>query len=299
MPRGNRVTEIVAQARARLIGQGDRAGRRLARLLLEVENEIFWLMSQQRGKVTRAQIARLLRRIDRIVSTARPDVAAFLRSELPNAALIGMETQARILSTAYGVERFGQIPARRVVDTFLQFERDVRARRILAVSDEALMQRWADLYDDHMQRTIRGIQREFVAAAVRGDTYEALAAAVERPLGGLQLAGRMNSESFALGFTRAKLTEIASNASVRVAQDAGFDRFKNYGIADGRQSSICARASAAEPMTAAEWEASEYGSPPRHMLNCRCYLGVAPVARERLDERDVLARVAQRAAVGG
>jgi hypothetical protein len=294
-----RITEIVAQARARLIGQGDRAGRRLARRLREIENEILWLMSQQRGKVSRAQIARLLRRIDRVVAAARPDVAAFLRSELPNAALIGMETQARILATAYGVKKFSQIPARRVVDTFLQFERDVRARRILAVSDEALMQRWADLYDDHMRRTTRRLQGEFVAAAARGDTYKALAAAVERPLGGLQLSGRMNSDAFALGFTRAKLTEIASNASVRVAQDAGFDRFRNYGIADGRQSSICAAASAAEPMSKAEWDASIYGPPPRHVLNCRCNLGIAPVKRERLDEREVLARVAQRAAVGG
>ncbi len=295
MSNGRQVERIVAGARQRLIGQSDRAGRRLARILREVEEEILMLMAASGSeRITRGRISSLMRRIDRVAQQARPEVATFLRSELSGAAITGLETQANLFATAWGVESLGRIPNQRVVSTFLQFERDVRARRILAIDDARLMQRWGDLYDSHMQATIRRIQGEFTTAAARGSTYKTLAQAVERPLGGLRIAGRMNSDAFALGFTRAKLTEVASNASVRVAQDAGFDRFRNYGISDTRQSNICRGATAAEPRSLAEWEGSEWGKPPRHVLNCRCYLGVAPGERQRLDVGEVMERVARR-----
>jgi len=75
---------------------------------------------------------------------------------------------------------------------------------------------------------------------------------------------------------RTELGRLDNVAGITFDQAAGMEKFVNLGVGDERQSDICAEATEADPMTLAEWSASEFGIAPRHPF-CRCAMfGVPP-----------------------
>jgi len=79
----------------------------------------------------------------------------------------------------------------------------------------------------------------------------------------------------ALRVMRTEMGRLDNVAGITFDQAAGLDYFINLGIGDDRQSEICADATLQDPMTLAEWGASEWEIAPRHPY-CRCAMYGVP-----------------------
>jgi len=91
----------------------------------------------------------------------------------------------------------------------------------------------------------------------------------------------------ALRVIRTEIGRVDNVTGISFAEAAGFSKFINIGVGDDRQSDECAAATAADPMTLAEWSAN-LGIAPRHP-NCRCGMAAVPDdATQNLPEKTLV-----------
>jgi len=268
-------------ARRALLNAADPHSRELARIISGIESRYLRLLDRGSERITRETANRITATLNRIVLEATPEMRAYLEDTLRDGALSGLQAQAQFIKTQFGVTDWANVPAARVRDTFRVFEEGIASGRLIRVSDPKVFARWTAEWSDHWAETSRGLQRSFIEGVVMGKSWLDIAHEVTDDLGELKIAGRMNADDFARGFTRAKLTEIANEASVRGAIEAGLTLFVNQGVPDDRQSEQCAAASEYPAMSMRDWNASPEAPPPRHVLNCRCLL-MAVVPMEEL-----------------
>jgi hypothetical protein len=269
--------DALIKARRDLMRHADERSRGLAAILRRVEARMLANIAEHgENGVTRAQANRVTSQLHRIALDAEPQVARWLRGELPAAALNGVRTQAALLVKSFGVKQWDEIPVSRVKEAFANFQKVIETGKILPLKDAALMERWGGLWNDRMANAMGGIQEKFIEGIARGQSWLDIAKSITSDVGGLDIVGEMAPEDWARGFTRAKMTEMAVAAGTRSATEAGITRFINIGVPDDRQSDECAAASSQEPMTLEEWDAFSEGPPPRHVFNCRCDLGGVP-----------------------
>jgi len=274
---------ILAQYRRELMAQADRASVELARMLEKIERQIIRAIEREGATaVTQAQANRIVATINRIALESLEPLGGWFRAEAPKAGLNGLKTQAEFLKRIYKAESWADVPAGKVRAAFQNFEQGLGAGRVLRLSDVDLAMRWAAEWNGNLATISRSLQAEFVRGATLGMSWLDIANQVQTITGDLDIRGRVAPDVFARGFTRAKLTEIATDTSIQVARAAGITQYVNVGVPDDRQSDECAEASRQPPMTLEEWAESEWGIPPRHVFNCRCDL--AGVPDDMLDE---------------
>ena len=283
------IGDAIKKSRRELLAQSDESSRKLASILAKQERAILRRIAIEGDTpILRAERVRVTSAMHRIVLEGNADVARWLRGELPKGGLNGLGLQASAIKQAFGVTDWREVPSARIRDTFLSFEDAIKTGKVLPLRDADLAARWAAEWTDYMGDTIDRIQSEFVSAAARGKSWIEIANNITDDLGQIGLEGRQSAETFARGFTRAKLTEIANKTSTRVAMEAGITHFVNAGVPDDRQSEECAEATAEEAMTVDDWNAYRHGPPPRHVFNCRCLLmGVVSEVQEELVQEAV------------
>jgi len=150
---------------------------------------------------------------------------------------------------------------------------------------------FAEQWEAAFGGTQRGLAQVFTRAAYGGLDWRDVSRNITGGMGDIKVPQGINPATFAEAFARTKVAEIANESALENAQEGGMELFINVGVVDERQSEECYDACNAGAMTLAEWEASDYGVPPRHEFNCRCDLVPVPFDPElkwenkTLDER--------------
>lgn len=280
----DKLRAILRRHRRTLLAQADESSVKLTLAMERMERQIMRIIAQQgENGITAETLNRVVAQTNRVILEGNGQLAAWLRGELPAGALDGVRTSAEALA----VPGAREATVSRIRAAFGNFEKGIKDRSLLRLGNQEIAGRWADMWNDRWDSTARSLQSTFLRSELLGSTWRDVAAEIEGPLGELGIAGRMDSESFARGFARAKLTEISNDTSIRFAQSLGVDKFVNIGVPDDRQSDECAGASAEEPMSLEDWQRSEWGLPPRHIFNCRCQmLGVVPEVEELFEKAE-------------
>ena len=185
-----------------------------------------------------------------------------------SAVNLRMETTA----IAHGVSQWDMIDSKRITDAFISFEESRLSRTMLRNFGGKWQHDLAMRWDD----TVNRIQFEFTEAVALGRPNNELAGLIQDEMGQVFQTGGMNKEAYSRAFVRTKFNEISNRTSLGLAAEAGLDNLINMGVPDDRQSVVCAEAANQKPMTRAEWEQSEWGLPPRHVMNCRCEMIAIP-----------------------
>lgn len=272
---------------------GEQAAR-YRKLAAKIERQILELVDVDSAeRVTSRQVQRVAESLREIYANGKKEVMRLTRADSLEIAGVALRRSAELFAAAEGAEAARLIRDRRALQTFLRFEDSIRSKRLLNRTGR-YAERWAEAFASdtggNWARVTTRVQAHFVRAAREGWSYRDIAAhmrevgelrVLERGVvnverGVFAVRGHMSPEAFARGFTRAKANELSNEISVRLGEEAGIDKFANVGVPDERQSEECAAASAMEPMTREEWDASAEGPPPRHVLNCRCTLAAVP-----------------------
>lgn len=266
----SRLERLISQYQAQLRRTNGTGGEQLARVARRVEGSIVRELLAQSGDVNQEQITRLLQAIRRIVIESDRSLMDVIDEHVPRVYDI---TARRVADTAIDV--FGRRDAQSVLDVFENWERAIDNRTILSRAG-SYTERWRGEWSDEWTKTARTLQARFTRAAVTGESWSNVAKSVTSDVASLDIQGRMNSEDYARAFVRTKFTELSTDAGLEIAREAGLDLFVNVGVPDSRQSQICFEASQEGPHTLEWWESSQYGVPPRHVMNCRCTLLAVP-----------------------
>ena len=260
--------------RNELADQADEAAQPFIRYLSALDAK--WLAEIRKGGengVTRKDINALRGVMTEDALRSLHATASFIGAEAASAALNGLKTQAAYIAKSLGIDSWDGLPYDWVKQVFLTMEEQIRTNGIMALASKGIdPNEYLALHGERLNATMRGIEDQLVKSALRRDTWVETARALTDDLGNLQISGRMGAEDFAHGFTRATFTRIANDASTAAAQEAGLDLFFNLGVPDDRQSDECAEADTLGSITLDEWDATDVGQPPRHVLNCRCVL---------------------------
>lgn len=265
-----RLEALIAKYRAQLQRTNGPGGEQLARISRQVEGRIVREMLRAEGKATPAEVARLLQAIRRIVIRSDDDLMDVMREHVPEVWRIRARQTKEIAEDV-----FSRRTAERVIETSEHFERGLSDRRLLRIS-EPYLERWASEWSDEWTRTQRQIQASFTRAALTGESWSSVAKGLTDDVARLKISGRINAEDWAKAFTRTKLTELYTDAGVKIGDEAGLDLYVSVGVPDDRQSEICFAASQQGPHTLAWWDRSRFGRPPRHVMNCRCTMLAVP-----------------------
>jgi len=261
---------LIAKYRAQLQRTSGTGGDELARIARRVEGRIVRELLRAEGSVDQRQATRLLQAIRRIVLRSDEDLMGVLAEHVPQV----WRTRARQMREITE-DVFGRRTAERVIEVSEHFERGLTDRRLLRIS-QPYMDRWAGEWSDEWTRTQRALQAQFTRAAVTGESWTTVAKSLTDDISRLDIAGRVNAEDFSRAFVRTKFAELYTDAGVQIGDEAGLDLFVSVGVPDDRQSEICYRASRQGPHPLEWWDKSEFGRPPRHVMNCRCTLLAVP-----------------------
>jgi hypothetical protein len=259
------------QTRKELLAHADDRSSKLAKELLKIERQMIRIVERPGATaIDMESLNRVTAQLNRVILEGNPEVAAWLREELPYGAMNGLKTQAAFLAQEGGAIA----NADRVKQTYDTFQAGIESKKLLRLTPEAMGKRWAVDWTDRFDKTMSGLQSRFLRAQSLGQSWTDVANAIQDQFGGLDVAVG-DPEVWARAFARTKLTEIATDTSIKFAREIGIDKFVNIGVPDDRQADECTAASNQPPMTLAEWEASPWGIPPRH-YNCRCDLAGVP-----------------------
>lgn len=258
--------------RKELLAHADERSNRLAKELLKIERQMIRIVERPGAtEIDLESLNRVTAQLNRVILEGNPEVAAWLREELPYGAMNGLRTQAAFLAAMGGTALAN---SDRVKQTYDTFQASIKSRKLLRLTPEAMGKRWAVDWTDRFDKTMSGLQSRFLRAQSLGQSWTDVANAIQDQFGGLDVAVG-DPEVWARAFARTKLTEIATDTSIQFAREMGIEKFVNIGVPDDRQADECTAASNQPPMTLAEWEASPWGIPPRH-YNCRCDMAGVP-----------------------
>ena len=263
---------IILRYRKQLEQSNGLAEAELSKMSSTIEARILRNIAARNGNVQMQSSAEIMQFVRRVLKANDEE----FRVLLGDRALDTYELALGRARDVAEVSPFSQRTLSRVLEVFDSFEKGLTERRILRTA-RPYMDRWAGEWSDEWTKTARVLQAQFTRAAATGQSWTDTARAITDDLGRLDIAGRVNPEDFARAFVRTKLTELYNDAGLEIAHDAGIDKFVNVGVPDDRQSEICYLASQVPAQTLEEWERSEFGVPPRHVMNCRCTLVAVPV----------------------
>lgn len=244
-----------------------------------LEQRMLTTISQWPGAAnprTQAELMSAIRRIVREAGKEAGDVLERMTPDISRAALATAQGTTAVLLVGQ-VDRL-----ERAAQVFASFEESIKTRTLLKLGGPLegaganYRAAWGEAWDADWTRTVRSLQGTFTRATVQGLDWRKVAPQITDKLGNLDINGKMDPAVFAEAFARTKITEIMNDSSVAIGAEGEMELFINVGVVDDAQSDECFDACNAGAMTLAEWEASEFGPPPRHVLNCRCTLTPVP-----------------------
>lgn len=253
------------QQRLALIAEDDAVA--YAKLARQAEVRILRAVRAQ-GAVTSASQAQIMSEIRTVLRNGTGQVVRLADDSMLRILAQSIAKDAAALQAAEAVTP-------RVLHTIERFNESIRTKTILRVAEPYRTQ-WAAEWGDHWTPAVRRIQAEFSRGVLLGSHSNQIADAITSDLGTLNIAGMQDADVFARGFVRAKYTELNADFAQVLGKEAGLEQYVSIGVPDDRQSEVCFEASNAGPMTLEEWDASEWGRPPRHVFNCRCSLTAIP-----------------------
>lgn len=262
---------VILRYRRQLEKANGSAASELERLSGRIDARMVRFVATKNGDVDQSAVSDVMTYLKRVLKASDEEFRAIMSDE----ALGIYELAVGRARDVAEVSPFSQRTLSRVLKTYDAFENGITERRVLRTA-APYMERWAGEWSDEWTRTARALQAQFTRAAATGQSWTDTARAISDDLGNLDIAGRMNPEDFSKAFTRTKLTELYNDAGIELSKKAGIELFVNVGVPDERQSEICFRASQIPAQSLEAWEQSEFGVPPRHVMNCRCSLVGVP-----------------------
>jgi len=260
MTDAERIWQAVIAQRRTLSSIEDMAARRLAQLLMDLEREIATALQRGlAGPASAGRMRELINEINGIFESGILQQADWMQREIPRAVqgLFKLE-QAQLGATGFSLET--------IRDSWNAWGQTDKYVELL---NEGYRNWWTQVLqrNEAYQSMLQG---ELTRGMALGLDHRTIAnALIDR---GRVIGVEMgNPEVWARRLVRTETTRLQNDISVSFSEEMGLTLFWNLGIADERQSDICAEASEQEPMTMDEWAASEWGLPPRHP-NCRCDL---------------------------
>lgn len=237
-----------------------KAGQELARLLLAMERDVVAaLQAGTAGAWNMARARELFNEINRIAESGLLEQAQWLQGRLPDM----IAPAARTYAATAAISGFS---AETMLDSWRAWERSDGYMQML----NAGHQRWFNEIVMRNEELRQLLQNEITRGMSLGLDGKTMAKRLIE--GADRLSVDMGDpEVWANRIVRTEMTRINNDIATGFAQESGFKLFYNLGVADDRQSEICAEASQQEPMTLEEWVASPWGVPDRHP-NCRCEL---------------------------
>lgn len=255
--------QIVARYRQQLAEANGHTAQIAERINRKIDRMIARLLARGDFELTLANYSAVIAAIRKVIAGGQPELVRALEDHSVKVSALSLSQTAATSAAMYGT-----LP-RRALEVFGAFEQSIASRQILRVTAPYL-DRWAAEWSAEWERTVRSVQAAFTQAVVTGQSPKALVAGLVDDLGALQINGRMDPALFAEAFVRTKATELYSDLSIRVAHESGISDFISIGVPDDRQSEICHDASNAGAHSLDWWASSQFGLPPRHVLNCRC-----------------------------
>jgi len=240
--------------------------RAMERLGTAVDRGILREVLRMEGVVDRPQMLRAVSAFTQIAESAHDEFQQIARNVMPKAIAATVERNAAIA----GMTMSGP-SLRRVLGVYERIMVDLE-RGVLLRSANHTLGIWHGELDDFLRKTIREVQAKVFQASVTGQSSSALARGLTDDLTALNLQNRVTPDAFARAFARTRMNELQNYTSVEMCREVDINLYINVGVPDDRQSEICYEASQENAQTLEWWEASKYGTPPRHHYNCRCSL---------------------------
>ena len=257
---GKEIIIAIERMKRRLSTIEDESARRLLTILIRTERTIA--LKLQRGLVSDFDLNKareLVNQISRISETGLFAQSDWLQQTIPDLMIGGLAVNRVML----GIAGFS---AEDIVATFRGFE---GTDAYTALLNQGYQTWWNEILGRN-ETYLRTLQSEITRGAALGLDGPSIAENLIEASKKLNL-DVADPEVWANRLVRTEGTRLTNDIGVAFNEDVGIERFWNLGVADERQSDICAEASQQEPMTKDEWAASEFGLAPRHP-NCRCQL---------------------------